>query len=256
MKKLILLLLGISISLTANDLTGREVIVKMESNKKVATTQMNIKLTHTDIKRGKEKIRIREIVSYLKRYKDGNYKSKSLLRFVKPDIVKGTGFLIWSKQSGGNDQWLFLPKLKTAKQIESKEKTSRFMNTEFSYEDLESFNQADEQYFLKDETNIDSLHCYIVEVIGHTQTQYKRRLIWIDNENWLLRKVEYYDKGNKLLKILTISEYKSFENYHFASKMIMKNIQTGSKTAMDISDFKYNINFADSYFSKENLVNP
>jgi hypothetical protein len=256
MKKILFIIFSLLISLSASDLTGRDVIVRMESKEKVATTQMNIKLTHTDLKRGKEKIRIREMVRCLKRYTDGNYKSKSLLRLVKPDIVKGTGFLIWSNRTGGNDQWLFLPKLKTAKQIESKEKTSRFMNTEFSYEDLESFNQSDEQYFLYNEENIDGLHCYIVEIIGHTQTQYKRRLAWIDSENWLLHKVEFFDKSNKLFKILTMSEYTSLENYHFASKMIMKNIQTGCQTLMNVSEIKYNIDLPDSYFTKESLVKP
>jgi len=256
MKKLLLLLFSLAISLSASDLTGRDVIMKMESAEKVLTTQMNIKLTHTNVKRDKEKVRIREMVRYLKRYNKGNYKSKSLLRFLKPDIVKGTGFLIWSNRSGGNDQWLFLPKLKTAKQIESKEKTQRFMNTEFSYEDLESFNQSDEQYFLENEEYIDGVHCYVVEVIGHTQTQYKRRLVWIDSEDWLLRKVEFYDKSNKLFKVLNISEYQSFENFNFSTKLIMKNIQTGSHTVMDISDIKYNIKLPDDYFTKESLIKP
>ena len=256
MKKLLLLQFSLAISLFGGDLTGRDVIINMELSEKAITTQMNIKLTHTEVKRGKEKVRIREIVRYYKRYKNGNYESKSLLRFLKPDIVKGTGFLIWSNRSGANDQWLYLPKLKTAKQIESKEKTSRFMNTEFSYEDLESFNQPDEQYFLYDEEKINGNHCYIVEVIGHTQTQYKRRLVWIDNEEWLLRKVEFYDKSNKLFKVLTISEYQSFENFNFSTKLIMKNIQTGSHTVMDVSDIKYNIDLSDSYFTKESLVKP
>jgi outer membrane lipoprotein-sorting protein len=256
MKKILFILFSLTILLNASDLTGRAVIVNMESSKKVLTTKMNIKLTHTDIKRGKEKVRVREIVRYLKRYNTGKYKSKSLLRFIKPDIVKGTGFLIWSKKSGGNDQWLFLPKLKTAKQIESKAKTQRFMNTEFSYEDLESFNQSDEQYFLTDEQNLNDQHCYIVEVIGHTQTQYKRRLVWIDSDNWLLRRVEFYDKSNRLLKVLNINEYQSFENYNFSTKLIMKNIQTGSHTVMDVSDIKYNIDLPDSYFTKESLVKP
>ena len=256
MKKILILLLGFTIFLQAEQLTGRDVIVNMESSKKVLTTKMNIKLIHTDVKRGKEKVKIREIVRYHKRYSNGNYKSKSLLRFIKPDIVKGTSFLIWSDRSGGNDQWLFLPKLKTAKQIESKAKTQRFMNTEFSYEDLESFNQSDEQYFLKDEENLNDQHCYIVEVIGHTQTQYKRRLAWIDSEDWLLRRVEFYDKSNKLFKVLTINEYKNFENHNFSTKLIMKNIQTGSHTVMDVSDIKYNIDLPDRYFTKESLVKP
>jgi len=256
MKKILLILFSLTISLSADDLTGRDIIQKMESSEKVLTTQMNIKLTHTDVKRGKEKVKIREMIRYLKRYSDGKYNSKSLLRFLKPDIVKGTGFLIWSNRLGGNDQWLFLPKLKTAKQIESKAKTQRFMNTEFSYEDLESFNQSDEQYFLDGEENIDGIHCYIIEVIGHTQTQYKRRLVWIDSNNWLLRRVDFYDKSNKLLKVLTISEYQNVENYYFSTKLTMKNIQTGSHTIMDVFDIKYNIDLSDSYFTKESLINP
>ena len=256
MKKILILLFGFTISLQAGKLTGRDVIVNMESSKKVLTTKMNIKLTHTEIKRDKEKVRIREMIRYHKRYIDSNYKSKSLLRFIKPDIVKGTGFLIWSNRSGGNDQWLFLPKLKTAKRIESKAKTQRFMNTEFSYEDLESFNQSDEQYFLKDEGDLNDQHCYIVEVVGHTQTQYKHRLVWIDSKDWLLRRVEFYDKNNKLMKVLTISEYQSFENFNFSTKLIMRNIQTGSQTVMDVSDIKYNIDLPDSYFTKDSLVKP
>ncbi len=256
MKKILVILFSLTISLSAADLTGRDIIQKMESSEKVLTTQMNIKLTHTDVKRGKEKVKIREMVRYLKRYSDGKYKSKSLLRFLKPDIVKGTGFLIWSIRSGGNDQWLFLPKLKTAKQIESKAKTQRFMNTEFSYEDLESFNQTDEQYFIEGEENIDDIHCYIVEVICHTQTQYKRRLVWIDSNNWLLRRIDFYDKNNKLLKVLTISEYQNIKNYNFPTKLIMKNIQTGCHTIMDVSGIKYNIDLSDDYFTKDSLVNP
>jgi outer membrane lipoprotein-sorting protein len=242
------------ISLYGGDLTGREVVMNMESSNKAATTKMTIKLTHTDVKRGKEKVRIREMVRYLKRYNNGNYKSKSLLRFIKPDIAKGAGFLIWSNREGRNDQWLYLPKLKTAKQIESKEKTNRFMNTEFSYEDLESFNQPDQQYFLKGEENVNANHCYIVEVIGHTHTQYKCRLVWIDSKDWLLRKVEFYNKSNKLFKVLTVSEFQRFDNFNFSTKLTMNNIQTGSHTVMDVSDIKYNIDLSDNYFTKESLV--
>ncbi len=256
MKKILLLLIGFTIALSADDLTGRDVIMKMESSEKVLTTKMEIKLTHTDLKNGKEKVRVRELARYHKRYKKGNYKSKELLRFSKPDIIKGTGFLIWSDNKGNNEQWLFLPKLKKAKQIESKEKTKSFMNTEFSYEDLESFNKSDEQYFLKGKEIFDKRNCYIVEVIGHTQTQYKRRLVWIDSDNWLLHKVEFYDKNNKLLKVLTVNDYKNFEKYNFAQKMIMKNIQTGSQTVMDFANIKYNIDLPESYFTKESLVNP
>ena len=70
------------------------------------------------------------------------------------------------------------------------------------------------------------------------------------------RRVDFYDKSNKLLKVLTINEYQNIENYNFSTKLTMKNIQTGCHTIMDVSDIKYNIDISDSYFTKESLVNP
>ena len=252
----IVFILGFAIVLQAADLTGREVITKMLSSDQISTMKMNIKLTHTDVKRGKEKIKVRELLRYTERYSEGKYKSKSLLRFIKPDIVKGTGFLIWAKRSGGNEQWLFLPKLRTAKQIESKEKTQRFMNTEFSYEDLESFNNTDEQYFIDEEEDHNGVHCYVIEVINHSQTQYKRRLVWIDSQKWLMQKVEFYDKNNRLLKTLTIDNYKNINNNYFASTLLMKNVQTGSQTIMSVTDIICNLSLSKNFFTKESLVSP
>jgi outer membrane lipoprotein-sorting protein len=255
MKKLLVYGL-LSTYLFSGDITGREIINKMVSPDGVMTSKMEIKLINTDIKRGKEKTTVREMTRFHKKYINGTYASKSLLRFSKPDIIKGTGFLIWANSSGINDQWLFLPRVKTARKIEAQEKTKSFMNTEFSYEDLESFNKPDEQYFLDDEEILNGLHCYIVEVISHSSTQYKYRLAWIDSQDWLLRKVEFYDKNNKLYKTLYVEDYFQSNSYNFAKKMIMKNEQTFSSTVMEMSDIKYNIEIPDSHFTKDSLVNP
>lgn len=256
MRKLLIALVVIGVYVRADDLTGRDIVEKVVTSEKAATTKMHIKLIQTDIKRGKEKVKVRELIRYQKHFTSGNYKSKSLFRFIKPDIIRGTGFLIWENNFGDNDQWLFLPKLQSARRIEAQEKTKSFMNTEFSYEDLESIYKPDDQYFLDSEENYGDRHCYIVEVISHTNTQYKRRLAWIDSEDWLLRKVEFYDKDNKLLKVLTIEDYHKSNGFSFSEKMIMKNNQTRSKSVMEISDIQYNIDLPDQYFTKESLANP
>lgn len=254
MKIFIVLLISV-FSLQAADLTGRDVINNLVNANQVLTTKMNIKLIHTVIKKGKEKVKTRELVRYHKRFKDGDYKSKSLLRFVKPDMINGTGFLVWAKESGGNEQWLFLPKLKSARKIEAKEKTKSFMNTEFSYEDLESFNQTDEQYFLNGKELLNGQNCYVVEIVSHSNTQYKKRLAWIDKD-WLLRKVEFYNKQNKLYKELIIDEYINVSNLYFTQKMTMTNIQSGSNTIMEISDIEHSIEISDNFFTIDSLENP
>ena len=45
-------------------------------------------------------------------------------------------------------QWFFLPKLKVAKRVKSKEKGKSFMSTDFIYEDLESRGIDDDHYVI------------------------------------------------------------------------------------------------------------
>ena len=72
---------------------------------------MEIRLEITRVKRDKEKTKVREFIRYEKFYDSGKYRSKSLARFIKPNIVKGTGLLSWVQKNGKTDQWFFLPKL-------------------------------------------------------------------------------------------------------------------------------------------------
>lgn len=110
---------------------------KLDQIKKPIDIQTQLKMTLISMKGKKERRRSRELTSIEKKYEDGKFKSKSLLRFSKPKEVKGTGFLTWDKVgSNPDDQWLYLPALKKVKRIRTKEKGRSFMGTDFSYEDL------------------------------------------------------------------------------------------------------------------------
>ena len=89
---------------------------KLDQIKKPIDIQTQLKMTLISMKGKKERRRSRELTSIEKKYEDGKFKSKSLLRFSKPKEVKGTGFLTWDKVgSNPDDQWLYLPALKKVK---------------------------------------------------------------------------------------------------------------------------------------------
>ena len=137
MKLNIILTLFIGVIL-AQEFTADEIIRKVELISKPNTSITEVKLEITRFKRGKEKIKIREFSRFQKFYKSGKFKSKSIIRFHEPKIVKGAGLLSWSRKNGDTDQWIFLPKLKAAKQVKAKGKSKKFMGTDFRYEDLEN----------------------------------------------------------------------------------------------------------------------
>ena len=73
------------------DLTAYEVMDRVYSIPKPKTSIMEIRLEITRKKRDKEKTKVREFTRYEKYYEKGKYRSKSMARFNKPNVVKGTG---------------------------------------------------------------------------------------------------------------------------------------------------------------------
>ena len=62
----------------------------------------------------------------------------SLMFFVSPGDVKGTGFLSFDYRESDkdDDQWPYLPALKKTKRIVASDKSGSFMGSDFSYSDL------------------------------------------------------------------------------------------------------------------------
>jgi len=68
----------------AQDLSALEIMEKVVNTLKPNTSVSDIKLEIVRVKRGKEKIKVREFTSFKKNYEEGKFKSKSLARFKKP----------------------------------------------------------------------------------------------------------------------------------------------------------------------------
>ena len=103
------------VSLGAQDLTPEEILTYVASHPKPESSITEIRLEVTRKKKKKKKVKVREFTRYEKLYTSGKFTSKSLARFHKPKIVKGTSFLSWVYKNGKTDQWFALPKIKRQK---------------------------------------------------------------------------------------------------------------------------------------------
>src|ERR1043166_3742292 len=91
--------------------------------------------------------------------------NKILMRFLSPRDLENTGLLTWEKRDGDDDQWLYLPATKKVTRIAASGKKSRFMGTDFAFEDLRSENLALYTYTLTGTETIDGQACYIIEAV-------------------------------------------------------------------------------------------
>src|SRR5690606_21187079 len=140
---------------------------------------------------------------------------RSLIEFSLPLDIKGTKLLTHSYKDKDDDQWLYLPSMRRVRRISSSGRSSSFMGSEFTYEDLSS--QEIEKYhfnFLE----IIQLDGHAIEKLEKTPKQksgYSKMISYINPNLNSPVKVEYYDRKGDLLKV---AEFQKFETFELAGK--------------------------------------
>lgn len=202
-------------------------------------------------KRGEESVRTLRVQT-LEVADDGD---KSLTIFDEPKDVRGTALLTYSHKEDADDQWLYLPAVKRVKRIASSNKSGPFMGSEFAFEDMSS--QEVEKYtynFLRDEP-CGSLTCFVIERFPKDENSgYTKQIAWIDHDEYLVQKVEYYDRKKSLLKTLKIEGYKQFLGQFWRpDKSAMENHQTGKSTDLLMKNYKFKVNMDENDFTQNSL---
>jgi len=180
---------------------------------------------------------------------------KALSIFDRPADIKHTAVLTFSHGLEPDDQWLYLPALKRVKRINSRNKSGPFVGSEFAFEDLGS--QEVEKYsykYLRDEA-CGEWQCFVVERFPEYEySGYTRQLAWIDQAEYRIVKVEFYDRKNSLLKTLTYSGYQEYIDYFWRpDEMFMENHQTGKETTLKWSNYKLKTDVSERDFNSNAL---
>jgi len=200
---------------------------------------------------GQESVREIKIKSF-EVHNDGD---KSLTIFNKPRDVKGTAFLSFSHPIAADEQWLFLPALKRVKRISSHNKSGPFMGSEFSFEDLSSFEIEKYTYKHLEDESINQLESFKVEQYPVDENSgYTRRVVWLDKAECRVQKIDFYDRKNAILKTLTFSNYKQYLDKHWrATNQTMINHQTGKSTELVWSNYTFKTGLKDGDFNRNSL---
>ena len=176
---------------------------------------------------------------------------KSIMVFDRPRDLKGTAILTFTHKLEDDEQWLYLPALKRVKRISSADKSGPFMGSEFAYEDLSS--QEVEKYsyrYVRDET-VNGELCFVVERIPTDENSgYTRQIIWVDQAEYRLQRVDYYDRKNTLLKSMSPVDYQQYLNQYWRpAEMNMTNHQTGKSTTLKFGNYQFQTGLRDVDFT-------
>lgn len=176
----------------------------------------------------------------------------SLIVFDSPSDIDGTALLSYAKILDPDDQWLYLPALKRVKRISSVNKSGPFVGSEFAFEDFTSLELNKFDYTYIGQEACGDLTCDVVErTPRYENSGYTRQIAYIDTTIYQIRRVDFYDRKNALLKTLELDDYREYgQGIWRAHKLSMTNHLTGKSTDLIYSNYAFKTGLEDRDFQK------
>jgi len=200
-----------------------------------------VKMTITN-KKGQK--RNREFIILRKDVKDGG-DQKYFVYFEKPADVRKMVYMVHkhADPNKDDDRWLYLPALSLVKRVAAGDK--RTSGSDFLYEDVSGRNLEEDTHELIENTE----KLFVIKNVPKKPDTVKFSYynVSIDRKTYVPLKMEYYDKDNKLYRIIESKKIEKIQEFWTVVKSVVTNLKTGNKTEMEFSDIKYNIKLKDIF---------
>lgn len=232
----------------AADDRGQEIFAErdaMDQGWGDSMVEMKMELRSTGGRSVTRRVRVRSLEG------TGGEGDMTLLVFDAPADVAGTVLLTHdSLQPDESKQWLYLPAYKRVKRIASRNRSGRFMGTEFSYEDLLGDPLEDFSYRYLGDVEYQGRQVHHVERIPLSgYSAYSRQETWVDPDRLQVIKAVLYDRDGQVEKIFEASDWRLYKGRHWrAHTIVMTHVQSGRSTLLTASDYALGTGLRESDF--------
>ena len=180
------------------------------------------------------------------------FTDKQVTRYIEPPSHYGNILLIWNYKNREKAFW-HQSFHRGPERISDAERFRPPAEADFNLSDYIDINISKEKHDLLKSEEWAGRQCFVVESTPmDNEIKYGRRMNWIDQSNFIPVKVEYWDKGGKLWKVLNIEWQNNF-GFWFWKKATAENMQTAEKTFITIDDVRVNQGFNDADFTMQGL---
>jgi outer membrane lipoprotein-sorting protein len=242
MRNSIIPMLLLSVSLTAQNPSAKEIIEKVDKNmsaeSRVFTSRMVIHNPRNT----------RTVES--KSWSMGE--TKSYTEYISPPREQGTKMLKLD-----NLLWIFSPATDRIIQISGHMLRQSVMGSDLSYEDMMEDPHLLNHYSgkVEGEEKIGDRNCWIIMLIANAaDVAYQTQKLWVDKDRFIPLRKELYAKSGVLLKKMELSDVLQVQGRWYPKKILFKDVlKEGEGTEFQMMDIEFNVKIPDYIFSKASL---
>jgi hypothetical protein len=198
--------------------------------------------------------RVRKMLVYRLERKAGEV--SSLIRFLEPADIEGTGLLTQDKADGDSNQWVYLPAMERVRRIDSGRKGGRFVNSDYFYEDLRDRKVSQDEHRVVGQETIAGIACDILESVPADagNSVYSKRISWIDPATALPMRVDFYGNNDAQPdKRLQLLKKEKIQGYWTVTDSVMTNLKSGHQTRLTVEKMLYDRRLPAKLFSTQTL---
>ena len=176
--------------------------------------------------------------------------AKGLIQFLQPAEVKGVGLLTLSHAHLPAEQWFYAPAIDRDRRVAKQEKSTRFLGTHFTYEDMEERNVDAYDYTLVGEDAVAGAPCFKVEAVPKPdeESQYSKLVFSVLKDRFVTIRVEAYVDG-KPRRLFEGSDVRDESGIPIVHAWSLTDTNRSGVTRLTVANVRVNPKLAPSLFT-------
>jgi hypothetical protein len=176
--------------------------------------------------------------------------AKGLIQFLEPAEVKGVGLLTLSHAGLPAEQWFYAPAIDRDRRVARQEKSTRFLGTHFTYEDMEERNLDAYTYSLLGDEVVSGAPCFQVEAVPkpEEESQYSKLIFSVLRDRFVTIRVEAFVDG-KLRRVFDGSDVRDVSGIPIVHAWSLTDRMRPGVTRLAVVNVRVNPTLAPSLFT-------
>ena len=226
------------------------------ARKNLPSRTLELRATFTKVDRvGGERVSRARVIG--KKLADGL--QRAVLRFDRPADVRGTAMLMIENASGPSDFYVFSPDERRTRRISGKSAGGLF-GTDFSYDDFENwrgFSKRSQTQLLPDAVEA-GRPVYVIAgtPANEDESSYERIVTYVDRETCVVLRIDSYEPGAKLRKILRAdpASVEKTGDVAIAKAVELEDVLDSTRTRVAIDTIRLDADLPDRLFRQTDLA--
>jgi hypothetical protein len=185
---------------------------------------------------------------------------KTLVRFLSPDDIRDTAFLVWEHPEGEDERFLFLPALARVRRIAGAERQESFAGSDLSYEDIGGRDIADYTYTFANQNAIwttrDGSRLAAWELESRAKDRdaaFPRSVSLVVKDRLVIVHADIYNRRNERAKVFDVLRLEQVDGIWTTMDLAVVNDQQKTRTELTTTSIRYNVGLTDADFTRQAL---